>query len=113
MDQEYQKWLDSLKVGDKVYCTWGEQIEKITHITKGRQIQVSGIKYKNGSYRGNERWDTVHYIRPITQDLLNKIEHKHLSYKVKLLLSDNGVYALPLDKLRRISAILEESNAQK
>lgn len=113
MNQEYQKWLDGLKVGDEVYCTWGERIEKVTHITKGGQIDVGKIRYKEGKYRGKNRWDTTYYIKPITPSMLGKIELKHLSHEVYNKLSGNNIFMLPLEKLKKINAILEETDVTK
>ncbi|NLD92992.1 MAG: hypothetical protein GX639_10020 [Fibrobacter sp.] len=113
MNQEYQNWLDGLKVGDEVYCTWGERIEKITHITKGRQIDIGKIRYKDGSYKGKDRWDMRHYIEPVTQAILDKIEQNKLANNLSCKLCGNAYWFLSVDQLRRISVILEESNAQK
>lgn len=105
---DYQNWLDTLEVGDKVYCTWEEEIKEVTYITKRRQIDVGRTRYKNGEFRGSSRWDTTHYIRPVTQEVKDKLEKKDLAYKVKVVLGDNKAYALSLEKLRKIVAFLEE-----
>lgn len=109
MTDEYKQWLDSLKIGDEVYCTWGGRIEKVTHITKTRQIDVGSHRYKNGEHTIKEsRYGTTHHIKPVTQEVLDKIEQRELASEVHSKLYGNAIFSLPLNKLKAIKQILEE-----
>lgn len=80
MDQEYQKWLDSLKVGDEVYCTytinWSrndyvryDYVGKVIKITPTRVIKIGNLQFdKNGRLKGGGCGS----IRPVTQDIKKK-----------------------------------------
>jgi len=102
--EEYQKWLDGLKIGDEVYCTWTKSVEKVQHITKGRQIDVRNNRYKNGEYWSGHRWDSTYKIQPVTQAVLDGIELLKLKNKHYRI----NVEHLTLDQLRRIDAIVSE-----
>ena len=90
MDEaEYRKWLDSLKVGDKVvvkersYTTEKIIFTEIVKITPQRAMRLklnmidSSDLFKDGRYDSGGKWNsTTQTITPITPELIQQEERK-------------------------------------
>lgn len=112
MVDEYQNWLDGLKVGDKValfyqqYGTVDYSIVKVEKITPTRQIKLDGysIKFKNGDMIDTSTWKTTtRRIVPITDEIRGFLEKKKLVAFIQKAEMDK----LNIQQLRDIKKILE------
>lgn len=85
--QEYQKWLDSLKVGDVVviehwYYGTTYYIEKIRKITSTRRIVVGNYTFRSdGQVFGGGYSST--YLREYTPEIVEKIKQQNIQRNVK------------------------------
>jgi hypothetical protein len=111
LTDEYQTWLNGLKVGDKVallYRRYGEtsySIAKIEKITPTRQIKLDGYatKFKNGDMIDTSTWKTTtNRIVPITDDVKEYIEKKRLIAFIKKVELDK----LDVQQLRKIKEVM-------
>ena len=112
---EYQNWLNCLKVGDKVayyrshYGDVDYSIVKIEKITPTRQIKLDGYmtKFKNGEMIDTSAWKTsTNKIVPITDEVREYIERTRLSAFIKKVDFDK----LGLQQLREINKIIQDFN---
>jgi len=110
---EYQLWLNSLNVGDKValesYGGWarseaGYKIVEISRITPTRRIMAGGYTFtKDGkpygkSYSGSRSSK----LKPVTQEVHDAIKRKKLIYELHKVRIDS----LTLDQLEAFDKIV-------
>ena len=105
----------NFSVGDKV-VTWGNwtsrRIGTITKITpKRKDVVVDFGSYKctydlNGWEKGGGIWNRSH-IEPLTEKIKQEIIDRNIVTKCQSLMEEYG-RNLPVDKARKIIAILEE-----
>lgn len=109
---EYQNWLNGLKVGDKVayyrshYGDVSYSIEKIEKITPTRQIKLDGYmtKFKNGEMIDTSVWKTTtNKIVPITDEVREYIEKRRISAYLNKVDFDK----LSLPQLREINKTIQ------
>ena len=105
---ENKEWLLTLKVGDKV-CVEGrltgvriveiERITKIYFIIKGERFRrLDGYKI------GCDSWSFI-LIQPITDLVRTKL----LSRKLEIEIHNGSLRKIPLDDLRKIKGIIEQT----
>lgn len=112
MEEEYENWLKTLKVGDKVahlHRVYGQtdySIGRIEKITPTRQIKLEGYatKFKNGEMIDTSVWKTTtNKIVPIDDKVKESIERTRLTRFLKNVEFDK----LNLQQLRDIRKIVE------
>ena len=87
--QEYQEWLDSLKVGDKVVierrCSSSTySIAQIEKITPTRRITVGGYTFRSNGrvFNGGGYSYSSTYLKKFTPDILKVIEMQNIKRSV-------------------------------
>jgi hypothetical protein len=111
LTDEYQTWLNGLKVGDKVALLYRHyederySIEKIEKITPTRQIKIVGYetKFKNGDMIDTSPWKTTtHRLVPITDEVKKFIEKKRLIAFIQKV----ELNKLDVQQLRKIKEVM-------
>lgn len=104
--------LENAKVGDTVIVSRGgfngyEKIDKVSAITPKGFIKVGDALYvpSSGRIRGNDAWNSQ-YANLATPEEVQKVLDKNKLQSLRYELSQ--LNDLPLDKLRRIFAIIKE-----
>ena len=85
--QEYQKWLNSLKVGDVVviehwYFGTTYSIEKIQKITATRRIVVGNYTFRSDGKVFGSNYSSVR-LREYTPEITEKIKQQNIQRNVK------------------------------
>jgi hypothetical protein len=100
--EEEKKWLESLKVGDKVCVSgkYGISIETILKITPTGIIKTKSGDFRNGRHRIDD-WRSES-IQPATDEIRRKIRILKISSKLYTLIVDKRI----LDKITDESEML-------
>jgi hypothetical protein len=114
MDNNRQKWLDSLVEGDEVAIETGAYgfreyaIVKIDRITPTRIFKIYNTSFdKNGEERGNrDRWTATKSIEPVTEKILNSIQRKNLLRQV----NEIDFSKLTIEQLESIVETVKKGN---
>lgn len=110
--EDYQKWLDSLKVGD-VVCynalNFGRKfiVARVEKITPTRRFVIGGLKFNNN---GSHRLSDYHSysIEPYTDKIKNEEEYRKI-YQI-VVNKTHDMSKLSFMQLKAIKEILEDES---
>lgn len=104
-------WIKDLKVGDEVIVIsggWGarEHIEKVENVNK-TTVRVCGLLFKFDGYERTSSWNRAK-IKQCTKEARERVGLNEERRKLANALYRADFMNMPVDKLRRINAIIQE-----
>lgn len=120
-NDEYTKWLDSLKPGDEVVVEtrYGNRIEEVKSITKSGNIKVgsniyygSGNGYKSGNQRGGSVWHTDR-IKKVTNTIIEEINYSRM---ISFIMGNTNLINkkhMNIDDIKKIYDIMKKAKDAK
>ena len=118
---EYNEWLKSLKVGDKVtvvrsyYGTLSYSFAEIEKITPTGLVKVKGHerKYKDGHETGLGTWSVGTRIEPVTDEIINSIKVKKLKNSITETIKNINIDQSSYEDLIRLNELLQEIKSRQ
>lgn len=105
-----KEWLESLKVGDKVFVRghFTKAIRPVEKINKG-SIKVGGTLYNktDGYQKGGDVWYRT-YIEEVTDDILKEVQRENKAMNIEMMLHGLDCKKFTLEQLEELEALIKK-----